>query len=621
MGLRTKISLLGTAVLAALALTVYLGLIATMQPAFDDLEDRSSRVDLARAQHNLEGQLESLSRFSFDWSTWDEAYEYMQGTNPDFPPDNIEPLTLAGLDINWLALYDQYGQLAAGLYIDLSTGDPHPVPLSTLRFDERALTRLKQHDSETSEILGMIDSGVGPLIVSSRPITQADSTGPILGTMIFGRLIDDARLAEMSRDAEVNASLTRIEQGRYSTGLRDQFGEISQTVTALVRFTSVELHDVLGRQIASLQVQSPREISALGANTTMSTLLILLVVGGITIVLAALIIGAVIVAPTRKLQQVLARIEENNDTSVRIRLGRNDEIGDLARSIDSMLGRLDDLKQQSIEQSFKAGMAEVAAGLLHNVRNALMPAINNVAMAREAMIRRSDDNLSLAFDEIGASGTDTERRKKLLKFVASSHERSVQKRAEAIDYLANVLDQLDQAAEAVKAQEKFANPKPVFEHVKLGEVLDISLGVIPADVMTGVEVIIGTEARGIRVSVHRVPLMQVIGNVLMNAVDSILETGSSVGRISIDARRVDGGSKVALTIKDDGAGMSVDKLERLFERDFTTKEGVRGLGLHWSANALSGMGATISASSDGPGHGAEFRILLQATKPGTMANG
>ncbi len=621
MRLRTKISLWSGGVLAALALTVYFGLTATMQPAFDDLEERSSRADLARVQHNLEGQLESLSRFSFDWSTWEDAYSYMQGTNAEFAAANIEPLTLAGLDINLLALYDQDQQLAAGLYIDLSTPQLSPVALGKLMFDEETLLHLKQHVSETAEILGLMDSAAGPLLISSRPITKPDSSGPILGTMIFGRLIDDARIAQMSRDTEVLASLKRVDQGRYSTGLADQFGAIQQTVDELAVSTSVALHDVLGRQIASLQVESPREISALGANTTMSALLILLGLGALAVVLAVVIVRAIVVAPTWKLQRMLARIEESNDTSGRIKLDRNDEIGDLARSINSMLARLDEYKQQSIEQSYKAGMAEVAAGLLHNVRNALMPAINNVAMAREAMMRRSDDNLFLAFDEIGQPGTDTERRKKLLKFVATSHDRSVRRRAEAIDYLANVMDQLDQAADAVKAQEELANPKPEFEQVKLGEVLDISLGVIPADALTGIEVEIGTEARSIRVSVHRVPLMQIVGNVLANAVDSILETPNSSGRISIDARRVDGGSRVALTVRDDGAGMSEDKLERLFERDFTTKEGARGLGLHWSANALAGMGATISASSDGPGKGAEFLILLQATKPGAMTNG
>ena len=151
--------------------------------------------------------------------------------------------------------------------------------------------------------------------------------------------------------------------------------------------------------------------------------------------------------------------------------------------------------------------------------------------------------------------------------------------------------------------------------------LDVAVGAIPADVLSGVAIEIGPEARGIRVNVHRVLLMQVIGNVLVNAVDSILETGSSLGRISIDARRVDGGSKVALTIQDDGAGISDDMLERLFDRDFTTKNGANGLGLHWSANALAGMGASMSATSDGPGCGAEFRILLQATKPGMKADG
>ncbi len=621
MGLRTKISLLSAIVLAALALSGYIGLSATLLPAFDDLENRSSRADLARARHNLEGQMETLSRFSFDWSTWEATYRYMEGTNPGYVAVNVEPLTLAGLDINWLAIFDNSDQLKAGLFVDL--GDEQPRVANDIAFtpDPQGLAHLTRHSEKSSEVQGVIDSDLGPLIVSSRPILRPDSTGPIAGTMIMGRLLDEARIAEIGRNAEIRVSLAGVDNNSQHANDNQVFGREQQVTSDLARVTSVTVHDVTGRAVASIQVESAREVTMLGAEATASALWLFVILGFLAIGILTLIVGKTIIRPTRELRAKLATIERGSEAPHRIQLDRQDEIGGLARSINNMLGRLDEMKQRNIEQSFKAGMAEVAAGLLHNVRNALMPAINNVSMAREAMIQKSDKNVSLAIEEIGGPDTDAERRGKLLEFLRKSHERSTCDRAAAVDYLGNVLDQLDQAADAVKEQEKFASPKPVLEQVKLGSVLDIAVGVIPSEVLAGVAIEIEPEARGIRVSAHRVPLMQVIGNVLMNAVDSILETGGSVGRISMNARRVDGGGKVALTVRDDGAGMTSEGLEQLFDRHFAAKEGARGHGLHWSANTLAGMGATISASSEGPGHGTEYRIMLQATSPRTMNDG
>ncbi len=619
MGLRTKILLLSAVVFAALALAGYFGLSATLLPAFDDLEDRSSRADVARVRNALESQRDSLRMLTSDVAQWDETYQYV--LDPEYPIDSLEPSSLEILDSSLMIFFDRGGELHSTVFYDEEISSLRSVTAAEIGLNDDVADILTSHAADFSEVAGLIRGTAGTFLVASWPVLRTDSSGPPAGTFAMGMPMDDALVAELGRRFEVDVSLLPPDSSRVFAADSGIFGELVQETTDEIRISEQVLHDVLGEVVGILRITSTREITALGRNATMSALALFVGLGFVAIAIITLIIGGSIIQPIMQLRASLSKIEKGSEARRRVRLARSDEIGGLAKSIDNMLGRLEDMRQRNIEQSFKAGMAEVAAGLLHNVRNALMPAINNVSMAREAMILRSDRNVSLAIDEIGEPGTDAERREKLLKFLSTSHERSVQKRSEAVDYLANVLDQLDQAADAVRAQEAFANPKPVLERVKLGEVLDVAVGVIPADVLTGITIDIAREARGIRVSAHRVPLMQVIGSVLMNAVDSILETGSSLGRISIDARRIDGGGKVALTISDDGAGMNDDRLDRLFDRDFTTKEGVRGLGLHWSANALAGMGATISAASDGPGTGAEFRILLQATKPGTMTNG
>jgi signal transduction histidine kinase len=73
---------------------------------------------------------------------------------------------------------------------------------------------------------------------------------------------------------------------------------------------------------------------------------------------------------------------------------------------------------------------------------------------------------------------------------------------------------------------------------------------------------------------------------------------------------------VRLTVADNGTGFGQELKNRVFQRGFTSKgQGdTTGLGLHWCANAVAGMGGRISADSSGAGKGAEFHVLLPASQ-------
>ena len=123
-----------------------------------------------------------------------------------------------------------------------------------------------------------------------------------------------------------------------------------------------------------------------------------------------------------------------------------------------------------------------------------------------------------------------------------------------------------------------------------------------------------------RVRAHRIGLLQVLGNLILNAYESIQRGNTSKGRIALSASdaTVDDKQMVRLTVRDNGTGFDADTGERLFQRGFTSKSGgdTTGLGLHWCANAVAGMGGRISAQSQGAGQGAEFHVLLPAAQAG-----
>ena len=68
---------------------------------------------------------------------------------------------------------------------------------------------------------------------------------------------------------------------------------------------------------------------------------------------------------------------------------------------------------------------------------------------------------------------------------------------------------------------------------------------------------------------------------------------------------------VAFAVVDDGVGIDVENLERIFNHGFTTKgKEASGFGLHTSANTASEMGGSLTVHSDGLGKGARFLLEL-----------
>jgi len=71
--------------------------------------------------------------------------------------------------------------------------------------------------------------------------------------------------------------------------------------------------------------------------------------------------------------------------------------------------------------------------------------------------------------------------------------------------------------------------------------------------------------------------MQVYLNILKNSMDNFKEKEMGNGSIMIESKDIDGGVK--LTITDNGGGISLDMLGKIFDPYFSTKSEKNGTGL------------------------------------------
>ncbi len=624
LSLQKKMSATLFAVMAAFGLLSYLILNAVITPAFDNLENDAAEKDLVRAQRAIQADLDKLRSNTGDWAPWDDAHAYVRGENPVFISINVDIPTLINLDVNLVLFYDLGGKLLWGQLVR----DGEGADLASLGvFGEGSpLTeRLIAHSTIESVTTGLLPTNLGPLMICSMPILKTGEVGPIAGTLVMARFLDDARVSRLSEQTEVDFAAYLIADARVNTAKPlealaggDDNRVYQQTTDTEILSYSL-LSDVFADPFIILQARTPKDISALGGQTVNGTLFFLTFAGVLIAIVAWVLLRRVIVVPLERLAKHIVGIRRSGDLSQRLNESRSDEIGALAHEFDKMTDEVQRARGLLVDQSFKAGKADTAAEVLHNIRNAMTPLINGIERLSQSFRVSSGMRIKEATEQLADPECPIDRKAKLLQYIDASfdHVESVGESASGDLEIAS--KQARQVEEILADQEKHANVEPVFEILDLDEVVDEAVHVMPqveaADLHVNMEMEVGEH----RVRAHRVGLLQIMGNLILNAYESIQRSQSDAGQIRITAssETVDEQPMVRLTVSDTGCGFDENIRQKIFQRGYTSKQGhMTGLGLHWCANALAGMGGRIQAESTGFGHGAEFHILLPSAQGG-----
>ena len=377
-------------------------------------------------------------------------------------------------------------------------------------------------------------------------------------------------------------------------------------------------------------------------------------------VMFATVFQGMLSRPIRSLAEVASRVSDHQDFSIRVQKPSSDEVGDLYDAFNHMLEQIEagqhalqdsyeqlevrviertqqlmqaneelrreiverekaerklrGVQEELVETAHRAGMAEIATGVLHNVGNVLTSVNVSSNLAMEKIRRLGvQDMVKVAQlleehqDDLGRFMTEDKRGRHLAPFLIELSRYMVQQEAEVIEELKSLQKNIDHIKEIIAVQQSHARMTGFVQEVLLSQIIDDAIQINMASMERHRIQIVRDYEQIPPVLAEKQKLMQILINLLSNAKHALRDCGHPDKRIVIRLRR-QSEDRVRIEVEDNGVGINEENLTRIFAHGFTTKRDGHGFGLHGAALHAKEMGGSLVARSDGPGRGAVFTL-------------
>ncbi len=274
------------------------------------------------------------------------------------------------------------------------------------------------------------------------------------------------------------------------------------------------------------------------------------------------------------------------------------------------------LNRQLMDASRRAGMAEVATGVLHNVGNVLnsvnvsaLLITDRLSKSRVAHLGHVSTALKENATDLGRYITEDPRGSKLPAFIASLTDRLTSEQSELLMEAEALSKNITHIKDIVAVQQNYAKVSGVVEVLPACALVEDALQMNDAAFdRHKIEIVREFEDDSmVRVDKHKV--LQILVNLLRNAKYAVSETLREEKRIVVNVAR-NGSDRIKITVADNGVGIPTENLSRIFAHGFTTKPSGHGFGLHSAALAAKEVGGSLVATSDGLDRGATFTLEL-----------
>lgn len=273
---------------------------------------------------------------------------------------------------------------------------------------------------------------------------------------------------------------------------------------------------------------------------------------------------------TKGLQMIIEQFQKFNLTkNETIAWAHDDEIGLLVGEYNNMVRKVEENAALLAKSERETAWREMARQVAHEIKNPLTPMKLNIQYLQNAL-RANHPNTKDLTAKVSAS----------------------------------LMEQIDNLSHIASAFSDFAKmPEAAPDNINLYGLMQKAMDLYSND--KRITLHFRQENTMLHVFADRSQLLRVITNLMQNAIEAIPDGKPGV----VDVTVKQDGSKVIITIKDNGTGIAQEMRERIFNPYFTTKSSGTGLGLAMTKKIIEFWNGSIWFDTEEE-KGTAFTIML-----------
>lgn len=306
--------------------------------------DRSGAdKDMERLLLALNQQLSELDVVLGSWSNFTAFYEHAARPSPAFRDDDLSVASLQAAHFDWISLINDQGQVVEHREVPQPDG---ALPLQHFLGDPRMASAL---DVSLRDVVlrqngcAVLSIGLRLALGCFRPLLMSDGRGPARGTVLIGRWMSPAMLAQVRDQTGLQFTLNARPEGQREVGdmsrppggfTREGLRRLESPQRIVLQTQVLGLH---GRFVGTLELDWPRESLQQMHGTLLLVNLSMVALIALTAVLLIVVCDWLLVRRLQAMRRDLGAILAHESWDGQVHTQRHDELTDLAQYINHML--------------------------------------------------------------------------------------------------------------------------------------------------------------------------------------------------------------------------------------------------------------------------------------------
>ena len=315
--------------------------------SFEDLEKMNVEKNIQIVKNEINSSSDELVSYCYDWGCWDHTYLFAQGLDENYIETNSVDANFEMYSVDFILFTDDSGKVLYGKQKNFETQEIEKIDNSVLEILFNSNIFENKNPGEYFNDMVVIN-GV-PVLIAAQPISKSDDTGPAEGNLLFGRIMDNEMMNEISEKLGLKVSFELISRVDFDKQ-KEKDSEIKPISDDYI-LGSYYMSELFEKYYTKISIEMPRDVFNIGYDSMKIIRFIVPSIFTLILLLLWFFLNKLVIARIIKLNQQVSEIKKGNSASARINLNdkKTDEISELSQSINNMLDGLEDLQKEIYE--------------------------------------------------------------------------------------------------------------------------------------------------------------------------------------------------------------------------------------------------------------------------------